>query len=102
MGTSLQTVVLSDLWKISKQEAEEDTVGTLWAYGLVQYSDHDVTLSPSNITQHCVEVHAVISRYISESMESKDVLSLALFYLHNKDLIQKELINYYLFNNHMV
>ena len=37
MGTSLQNAVLSDLWKISKQEAE-NTVETLWDYGLVQFT----------------------------------------------------------------
>ena len=39
MGTSLQNTVLSDLWKISKQEAE-DTVETLWDYGLVQFTTY--------------------------------------------------------------
>ena len=39
MGTSLQNAVLSDLWKISKQEAE-DTVETLWDYGLVQFTTY--------------------------------------------------------------
>ena len=34
IGTSLQTAVLNNLRKISKQEAEE-TVDVLWAYGLV-------------------------------------------------------------------
>ena len=61
IGTSLQTAVLNNLWNISKQEVV-DTVDVLWAYGLVQFTD--VTISPNNITQHCVEVHAVISQYI--------------------------------------
>ena len=86
MGTSLQTAMLSDLWQISKQEAE-DTVETLWAYGLVQFSDYDITLSPSNITQHCVEVHAVISQYINENMESDEVEYLDRFYVHGVGFI---------------
>ena len=73
IGTSLQIAVLNNLWNISKQEAEE-TVDALWAYGLVQFTD--ITISPNNITQHCVEVHAVISQYIIECMDSNEMLTL--------------------------
>ena len=73
IGTSLQTAALNNLWNISKQEAES-TVDVLWAYGLVQFTD--ITLSPNNIKQHCVEVHAVISQYIIECMDSMEVCSL--------------------------
>ena len=73
IGTSLQTAVLNNLWKISKQEAKE-SVDALWAYGLVQFTD--ITISPNNNTQHCVEVHAVISQYVIECMESSDVSTL--------------------------
>ena len=76
IGTSLQTVVLNKLWNISKQEAE-DTVDVLWAYGLVQFTD--ITISPNNIKQHCVEVHAVISQYIMECMNSNEILTLSPF-----------------------
>ena len=74
IGTSLQIAVLNNLWNISKQEAEE-TVDALWAYGLVQFTD--ITISPNNITQHCVEVPAVISQYIIECMDSNEVLTLS-------------------------
>ena len=74
IGTSLQIAVLNNLWNISKQEAEE-TVDALWAYGLVQFTD--ITISPNNITQHCVEVHAVIGQYIIECMDSNEMLTLA-------------------------
>ena len=74
IGTSLQRAVLNKLWNISKQEAV-DTVDVLWAYGLVQFTD--ITISPKNITQHCVEVHAVISQYIIESMDSHEVNALS-------------------------
>ena len=73
IGISLQTAVLNNLWNISKQEAE-DTVDVLWAYGLVQFID--ITISPNNIKQHCVEVHAVISQYIIECMDSEEVINL--------------------------
>ena len=73
IGTSFQIAVLNNLWNISKQEAEE-TVDALWAYGLVQFTD--ITISPNNITQHCVEVHAVISQYIIECMDSNKMLTL--------------------------
>ena len=74
IGTSLQIAVLNNLWNISKQEAE-DTVDVLWAYGLVQFTD--ITISPNNIKQHCVEVHAVISQYIIECMNTNEVLTLS-------------------------
>ena len=74
IGTLLQIAVLNNLWNISKQEAE-DTVDVLWAYGLVQFTD--ITISPNNIKQHCVEVHAVISQYIIECMNSNEILTLS-------------------------
>ena len=74
IGTSLQIEVLNKLWNISKQEAEE-TVDALWAYGLVQFTD--ITMFPNNITQHCVEVHAVISQYIIECMDCNEMLTLS-------------------------
>ena len=73
IGTSLQTAVLNNLWNISRQEAE-DTVDVLWAYGLVQFTD--ITISPNNIKQHCVEVHAVISQYIIDCMGSEEAATL--------------------------
>ena len=74
IGTSLQTAVLNNLWNVSKQEAE-DSVNTLWAYGLVQFTD--IIIFPKNIKQHCVEVHAVISQYIIEFMDSEAVATLS-------------------------
>ena len=76
IGSSLQTAVLNNLWNISKQEAG-DTVDVLWAYGIVQFTD--VTISPNNITQHCVVIHAVISQYIIECMDSNEVCALVPF-----------------------
>ena len=76
IGTSLQIAVLNNLWNISIQEAE-NTVDVLWAYGLVQFTD--ITISPNNIKQHCVEVHAVISQYIIECMNSNETLTLSPF-----------------------
>ena len=76
IGTSLQTAVLNALWNVSKQEAE-DSVEILWAYGLVQFTD--IITSPKNITQHCVEVHAIISQYIIECIDSKEVVFLSPF-----------------------
>ena len=75
IGTSLQTVVLNILWNISKQEAK-DTVDVLWAYGLIQFTD--ITIS-SNVTQHSVQVHAVISQYIIECTDSEELYNLAPF-----------------------
>ena len=74
IGTSLQTAVLNNLWNISQQEAE-DSVDILWAYGLVQFTD--ITISPKNIKQHCVEVHAIISQYIIECIDCEEVHNLS-------------------------
>ena len=70
---SLQVAVLRNLWNISKQEAQE-TVDALWAYGLVQFTDIAISC---NITQHCVEDHAVISQHIIECIDSNEVHVLA-------------------------
>ena len=88
IGTSLQIAVLNNLWNISKQEAE-DTVDVLWAYGLVQFTD--ITISPNNIKQHCVEVHAVISQYIIECMNSNELLTLPPFGLNTAESVKEEL-----------
>ena len=74
IGTTLEIAVLNNLWNICKQEAEE-TVDVLWAYGLVQFTN--TTISYSNITQHCVEVHAVISQYIIDCMDSYEVATVS-------------------------
>jgi len=74
IGTSLQTEVLHILWNITKYEARI-TVDTLWSYGLVQFTD--AIIPPHNNTQHCTEVHAIISHYIIENMESKEVHNLS-------------------------
>ncbi|XP_065894612.1 uncharacterized protein [Dysidea avara] len=74
IGTSLQTEVLHILWNVTEYEAR-DTVDILWTYGLVQFTD--ILIPPHNNTQHCTEVHAVISHYIIENMESKEVHDLS-------------------------
>ena len=76
IGTALQTGVLNGLWNTSEQEAE-NSVNTLWTYGLVQFTDN--TISPNNVKQHCVEVHAVISQYIIECTDSNEVMKLSSF-----------------------
>ena len=75
IGTSLQTAVLCKLWKISQQEAK-DIVDVLWAYGLIQFTGIALS-SINNITQHCVEVHAVISQYIIDNMDSNELYTLS-------------------------
>ena len=74
IGTSFQTAVLSSLWNTSEQEAD-GIVGKLWSYGLVQFTQ--IAIPPKYNRQNFVEVHAVISQYIIESMESKEVDALS-------------------------
>ena len=69
IGTSLQTGVLHVLWNTTEQEAS-NSVDTLWNYGLVSFTD--ITIPPYNNRQRCIEVHAVISRYIIENIESRE------------------------------
>ena len=88
IGTSLQTAVLNNLWNISTQEAE-DTVDVLWAYGLVQFTD--ITISPNNIKQHFVEVHAVISQYIIECMNGEEACNLYSIMAQNINSVAKGL-----------
>ena len=75
IGTSVPKAVLNNLWNISKQEAD-DTIDVLWAYGLVQYTEIIIS---NNSTQQCVEVHAVISQYIIEFMDSSEVITMLPF-----------------------
>ena len=78
IDTSLQKAVLRNLWNTSNEVAE-DTVSKLWTYGLVQFTDKitDIVVSPYNITQRCVQVHAVISHYITECMDSNEFYTLS-------------------------
>jgi len=73
IGNSLQKAVLHGLWNTTEHEAR-NIVDLLWSYGLVQFTD--ITLPPNNSIQDCIKVHAVISQYITEHMDSIEVLTL--------------------------
>ena len=70
IGTSFPKDALHCLWDVSKQQASE-AIDTLWDYGLVQFTNTNI--SPNIMQQDFVEVHAVISQYIIESMDSEEV-----------------------------
>ena len=76
IGTSLSTSVLHSLWKVSEQDAS-DAADLLWSYGLASFTD--VIIHPSNCVQVSIEVHAVISQYIIDSLESEQVVALSPF-----------------------
>ena len=76
IGTSLPTPVLHNLWKVPDQDAN-DAVEMLWSYGLVTFTD--VTIPPCNTIQTSVEVHAVISQYVIDNLESEQVVALSPF-----------------------
>ena len=92
IGTSLLTAVLHYLWNVTEYEAR-DIISTLWAYGLVQFTD--MVIPPHNDTQPCVEVHAVISQYIIECMDSEEVIALSPCHdgLNTSRLVCNELLN---------
>ena len=69
IGTSMQKEILHVLWNNDDDEARE-CADQLWAYGLVQFSC--VTVPPHK-EQHFVEIHAVISQYLIEALDSSDV-----------------------------
>jgi len=75
IGTSLQMAVVHNLWNITEHEAR-DTIDALWSYGLIQFMY--ITVPPFNSTQCFVEVHAVISQYIFDCMESNEVMDLTV------------------------
>ena len=75
IGTSLQKAVLNGLWSISDDQEVENIIDTLWAYGLIQFT-HEI-ISSNNNTLLSVEVHAVISHYIMECIDSSEVMSLS-------------------------
>jgi len=76
IGTSVPTDVLKYLWKVSEQNVW-DIVDDLWAYSLVQFIQKAIP-SCANV-QLCVEVHAVISQYIIDIMDSVQVTTLTPF-----------------------
>jgi len=73
IGTSLQTDVLDKLWNVSEYDARD--TDTLWSYGLVCFIQ--IMLPAYSIEQHCAEVHAVISQYIIENIDSDEAYGLS-------------------------
>ena len=73
IGGSLQVAVLHYLWNIAEKGARA-VVHVLWAYGIVKLTN--IVIPPHNATLQCVEVHAVISHFITENMDSNEVVIL--------------------------
>jgi len=89
IGNTVQTGVLHTLWKTTEADAKS-IVDNLWTYGLVQFTN---ILIPPHKVQICVEVHAVISHYIIESMDSLEVYNLSpLKTLGDGESISEELV----------
>ena len=86
IGTSIQIAVLDILWNISEQESEE-TVDALWAYGLIEFTH--ISIPPNNVIQNHVEVHAIISQYIIEHMDSNEMIPLHPNNLNILSVVQK-------------
>lgn len=91
IGTSLQLDVLHYLWATTESEAKE-TANILWTYGLLQFTD--IILPPINQRQRCVEVHAVISQHIIETIQSFEVALLSpIVQFGTADAVEKEVGN---------
>ena len=90
IGNTMQIGVLHTIWNTTENEAL-DIVHLLWSYGLLQYTR--ITIPPHK-TQICVEVHAVISHYIIESIDSFEAYDLSPFNtLGDGEAINEGLVN---------
>jgi len=76
VGTSVQEILVQILWDCSEDEAK-DTIENLWSYGLVRC--FEILIPINKIKQQYIEVHNVISQYITEKLEFKEVLKLSPF-----------------------
>jgi len=85
IGTSIETALLHNLWNITEPEAR-DIIDVLWGYGLVQHTD--TIIPPYNAIQRCAEVHAVISQYIIECMDSNEVLAVSPYTLNTFESVR--------------
>ena len=73
IGCPIPTVALQVLWKVLPLEAN-DTVTTLWGHGLVTYTFRIIACFVQK--QNHIVVHATISQYLFENMDSKQVVQL--------------------------
>jgi len=83
VGNSLPVNVMHCLWNVSKEEAKEK-IDILWAYGIIKFIE--IIMPLDNKTIQSVEVHAVISQYIIENAESKEVFRPRTFQKVKKEL----------------
>ena len=90
IGVSLPVAVLNKLWNISLEQAEIN-VDVYWAHGLIQLID--VTIPPTHNIQVSVQVHAVISQFIIENMDTEQVVKLSPYgRLNTYGLVNEALI----------
>ncbi|XP_065889566.1 uncharacterized protein [Dysidea avara] len=73
VGNSLPVDVIYCLWNVSKEEAK-DKIDILWAYGIIRLIE--IIMPLDNKIIQSIEVHAVVSQYIIENIESKEVFPL--------------------------
>ena len=66
-------VVLQVIWKVSQLEAD-DTASILWGHGLVTYSSSVIPCF--GIQQRHIDIHAIISQFIIETIQSEEVIQL--------------------------
>jgi len=93
IGNSLQRKLLHILWKVPQYKAA-DILEVLWSYGLVQFSD--IVLHPYNKIMPSVKVHAIISHFITETLQTSElpnILSLISYESDIPDSMGTELSN---------
>ena len=75
IGSTIPTIALHIIWKTSHLEAN-DTLSNLWGHGLVSYGS---TIIPRyGVEQRHVEVHATISQFIIETLQTDEVSLLSV------------------------
>ena len=70
IGSALPTIAVHVIWKTSPLEAI-DTMFTLWRHGLVTYSS--IVIPRFGVEQRHIEVHAIISQFIIETIQTDEI-----------------------------
>ena len=98
IGSTIPKFILHVMWKTSHLEAD-DTVFILWGHGLLTYGS-SVVVPCFGIEQCHIEVHAIISQYIMETMQTEEIMQLTPYldfdvFLYFAGNALEELCRYY-------
>ena len=86
IGNSLQIKLLQILWKVSENKAE-DIVKVFWSFRLIQFTE--IILHPCKKAMPSVEVHAIISHFIIESLQNYELSNITPLINYNSNIPDK-------------